>query len=80
MTALKDALKNMDETATSDELQNAVFEVGKKFFADNLREWFLTLYKVLFGADSGPKMGSFISLYGAENTVSLIDRRLADGD
>ena len=47
-----------------------------KFYAENLREWFLTLYKVLFGTESGPRMGSFVSLYGIGNTVKLIEERL----
>ena len=73
---LKESLEKLDESATADEIQNQVFEIGKKFYSDNLRNWFLTLYKVLFGAESGPKMGSFISLYGIENTIKLIEERL----
>ena len=77
---LKIALKEMDETSSSEEIQNVVFETGKKFFAENLRDWFLTLYSVLFGAESGPKMGSFISLYGIQNTIKLIDDRVSNGN
>lgn len=76
MLELRDTLKNMQKDAVADEIQNAVFEVGNKFYAENLREWFLTLYKVLFGTESGPRMGSFVSLYGIGNTVKLIEERL----
>ena len=69
-------LKGMSKEARADEIQNAVFEVGKKFYAENLREWFLTLYRVLFATESGPRMGSFVSLYGLENTIRLIEERL----
>ncbi len=74
---LENSLKKFDESTTADEIQNQVFEIGKKFYVDNLRGWFLTLYKVLFGAESGPKMGSFISLYGVKNMIKLIEERLS---
>ncbi len=76
LSELRRTLKNTSPEAKADEIQNAVFEVGKKFYAENLREWFLTLYKVLFGTESGPRMGSFINLYGVENTINLINERL----
>lgn len=76
---LKIALENMDEKSSAEEIQNIVFETGKKFFTENLRDWFLTIYSVLFGAESGPKMGSFIALYGIQNTIKLIDERISNG-
>ena len=76
MLDLCNTLRGMPNDATANEIQNAIFEVGKKFYADSLRDWFLTLYKVLFGTESGPRMGSFIDLYGIENTINLIDERL----
>jgi lysyl-tRNA synthetase class 1 len=76
LRAFKDTLSEMDGGATSDTFQNAVFEVGKKFYPGNAKAWFLTLYGTLFGAESGPKIGSFISLYGVMNTIKLIDERV----
>ncbi|MBQ9335374.1 MAG: lysine--tRNA ligase [Alphaproteobacteria bacterium] len=76
MLELRDKLHDISKDAVADEIQNAVFEIGKRFYSENLREWFLTLYKVLFGTESGPRMGSFISLYGLENTIRLIEERL----
>lgn len=77
LSDLKKELESLDESTSADMLQNAIFEVGKRFFPENLREWFLTLYKVLFGSESGPKMGSFVYLYGIKNTIRLIDERLS---
>lgn len=63
-------------TDTSAEyLQNITFEVGKRFYND-IKEWFVTIYSVLFGTVSGPKMGSFISLYGIQNTIKLINKKI----
>jgi lysyl-tRNA synthetase class 1 len=78
LSALKLALEKASDKSTAEELQNIVFEVGKKFF-ENIRDWFLTLYRVLFGAESGPRMGSFISLYGVKNMMNLIEERVSNG-
>ena len=42
--------------------------------------WFKALYEILLGRDQGPRMGSFIALYGVAETVSLIKRVLAGED
>ena len=36
----------------------------------------MCLYKNLLGQNEGPRMGSFIVLYGIENTIGLIDDSL----
>jgi lysyl-tRNA synthetase class 1 len=76
LEAFRDAIIGMDEASTSDDFQNVVFEVGKKFYPGNTKAWFLTLYSVLFGAESGPKIGSFVPLYGITNMAKLIDERV----
>ena len=52
--------------------------MGKRqdYFA-SLREWFKALYQILLGQDSGPRMGSFIALYGIHETIQLLDRVIA---
>jgi lysyl-tRNA synthetase class 1 len=78
LNALKEELLAKDEDAPAEELQNAVFNVGKNFFGDDVKHWFETIYGVLFGTKSGPKIGSFISLYGINNTAKLIAKRISD--
>ena len=71
-----DALKDLDaELAGSwppdtpgDEIQNVVFEVGKRHPFESLRHWFQALYETLLGSSQGPRMGSFIALYGIDNS------------
>ena len=38
------------------------------------------LYEILLGQSQGPRMGSFIALYGVAETVALIDRALNGED
>ena len=80
-----DALRDLDAElstlatgTTSNELQNLVFEVGKRHPFDSLRDWFQALYETLLGSSQGPRMGSFIALYGIDNSRELIRQSLPD--
>jgi lysyl-tRNA synthetase, class I len=74
------ALEALPADAPADEIQNAVYEVGKRHpELGSLREWFQALYQMLLGQDSGPRMGTFIALYGVEETKDLL-RRLVAGE
>jgi len=78
LAALDEELAAMDETATAEELQNLVYEIGKDphFGFETLRDWFKALYETLLGSSQGPRMGSFIALYGVANTRKLIAEAL----
>jgi lysyl-tRNA synthetase class 1 len=54
-----------------------VYEAGKAVGFDNLRDWFKALYETLIGSSQGPRMGSFIALYGLDETRALIATALA---
>jgi lysyl-tRNA synthetase class 1 len=56
-------------------LQTLVYEIGNAFFPV-VKDWFDAFYQVLFGQQSGPRVGSFIALYGKEDTCALIESRL----
>jgi lysyl-tRNA synthetase class 1 len=79
-----DALRDLDaelaalDPATSgDEIQHIVFEIGKRYPFESLRHWFQALYETLLGSSQGPRMGSFIALYGVDNSRRLIAEALA---
>ena len=69
-------LANLDPATPGDEIQTLVFEIGKRHAFESLRHWFQTLYETLLGSSQGPRMGSFIALYGVENTRTLIAEAL----
>ena len=62
---------------SAEDIQNIVYEIGKTGGFDNLRDWFKALYETLLGSSAGPRMGSFIALYGIENSRKLIAEALA---
>lgn len=70
---LLSVLRSLPKQSSSDEIQNQVFEVGKRHPYPDLRAWFATLYEVLLGQKEGPRMGSFIALYGIDETIHLIE-------
>jgi lysyl-tRNA synthetase class 1 len=77
---LKRALDGMTATADAETIQTEVYEVGKRHGFADLRAWFKALYEILLGQSEGPRMGSFIALYGLAETRSLIGRVLAGED
>jgi lysyl-tRNA synthetase class 1 len=74
---LREALLALPQDADAEELQNSVYEIGKRHGFENLRDWFRALYEVLLGQSEGPRMGSFIALYGRAESIALIDAALA---
>ena len=78
------ALESLDARLAScssqdpSDIQQGVYEAGKPFF-QNLKEWFSCFYQVLLGQKSGPRAGTFISLYGKEETRALIQKALRSG-
>ena len=65
------------EALEAKELQDIVYAVGNAHVFDPLRDWFGAIYQVLLGADQGPRFGSFIALYGVNETRKLIEDALA---
>ncbi len=75
---LDSELAKLPEEASAEDIQTIVFEVGKQHFGkENLRTWFQALYETLLGSSQGPRMGSFIALYGIDNGRQLIAEALA---
>jgi lysyl-tRNA synthetase class 1 len=79
-----EALRDLDarlaalaEDADAEAIQTEVYEVGKAHPFETLRDWFKALYETLLGTSQGPRMGSFIALYGVANSRKLIAEALA---
>ena len=76
---LDTALAALDPATPAEDIQTLVYEIGKSqaHGFETLRDWFKALYETLLGTSQGPRMGSFISLYGIENSRKLIAEALA---
>lgn len=76
LTQLYDYLVAAPKNATAEDIQNTVYEIGKKHPFTDLKLWFAALYEILLGQPTGPRMGTFIALYGRKETCALIERVL----
>src|SRR5471030_428509 len=86
---LRDALSQLPAGSTAEEIQNVVYEIGRREpFLDAVKkgkdgrpgvslDWFNMLYQVLLGQEKGPRFGSFVAVYGLTNAVAMIDGALA---
>jgi lysyl-tRNA synthetase class 1 len=87
---LRDALSQLPANATPQQIQDVVYEIGRREpFLDKTGkkgkdgkpgvslDWFNMLYQVLLGQEKGPRFGSFVAVYGLKNTVDMIDGALA---
>jgi lysyl-tRNA synthetase class 1 len=79
LRALDAKLAEMPADASAEDIQNEVYAIGKDeaYGFASLRDWFKALYETLLGAEQGPRMGSFIALYGIANSRDLIAETLA---
>ena len=89
LTDLRDALSQLPPNATAEAIQDVVYEIGRREpFLDEKKkakdgkpgvslDWFNMLYQVLLGQEKGPRFGSFVAVYGVQNTVDMIDGALA---
>jgi lysyl-tRNA synthetase class 1 len=90
LRALSEALARVPAGVGADELQTVLYDVGRSVprYQDPgakgatpdkpgvSNAWFGAIYQVLLGEERGPRFGSFIELYGVENTRALIAKAL----
>jgi lysyl-tRNA synthetase class 1 len=91
--ALSEKLATLQDDADGEAIQNAMLDVARSIerFQDHTKKspeggpgvsvaFFQMIYQVLLGQERGPRFGSFVALYGIDNTRELIRRALAGED
>jgi lysyl-tRNA synthetase class 1 len=85
-------LAQLPASAGADEIQHALYDVARPIprYQDHSakgataarpgvsNEFFNMIYAILLGETSGPRLGSFIAIYGPGETRKLIDKALAN--
>ncbi|MEF2553792.1 lysine--tRNA ligase [Aurantimonas sp. A2-1-M11] len=85
LEALDASLATLPADADGEAIQNALLDVARTIerYQDHKKsgpqggpgvsgEWFQALYQILIGQEKGPRFGSFVALYGLEETRALI--------
>lgn len=75
---LSNQLSKLDKDTSAEDIQACIYQIGKDHYGADLKSWFSTMYEVLFGQSEGPRMGTFIALYGIENFIKLINNVIND--
>jgi lysyl-tRNA synthetase class 1 len=78
LTELRDYLNGLLPGTAADDIMTKIYDLGLKYYSkETMRDWFKAMYQLLLGSEQGPRMGSFIALFGAKETIGLIDAALA---
>ncbi len=86
LEGLSSALATLPKSASAEEIQHLLYDVARAIprYQDMRvkgataerpgvsNDWFAMLYRVLLGESRGPRFGSFVALYGIEETRVLI--------
>jgi lysyl-tRNA synthetase class 1 len=89
---LSSKLTHLPADVSADEIQHALYDIARPIprYQDHSvkgataarpgvsNEFFNMIYAVLLGESHGPRFGSFIAIYGLDETRKLIDKALAD--
>ncbi len=88
---ISSTLSQLSTNRSADEIQHALYDIARPVprYQDRSakgataarpgvsNEFFNMVYAVLLGESQGPRLGSFIAIYGLEETQALIDKALA---
>jgi lysyl-tRNA synthetase, class I len=90
LRSLDAALAALAPDADADQIQNALLDVGRAIprYQDPTKvspsggpgvklDWFQAIYEILLGQERGPRLGTFIALYGIPETRALIAKALS---
>ena len=72
---INDILENKEELS-AEEYQSLIYKYGKEIYPENLREWFVSLYQILFGSDNGPRLGSLFYLYKKNKVIQILQNSI----
>jgi lysyl-tRNA synthetase, class I len=84
-------LSQLPRTVSADEIQHALYDIARPIprYQDHSakgstperpgvsNEFFNMMYAILLGENRGPRLGSFIAIYGIDETRKLIEKALA---
>ncbi|MFZ4540660.1 MAG: lysine--tRNA ligase [Rickettsiales bacterium] len=77
LSELRQFLSTIPDGMKGEDIQTYIYTLGVKYYSkETMREWFKAMYETMLGSQQGPRMGSFIALFGAQGSIKLIDAAL----
>lgn len=79
INAIRQLIQRIKAESEAEKIQGAIFEVARE---NNLkpRDFFKTLYRILLGASSGPRLGPYIIAMGRKNVINALQRRIEEAE
>jgi len=77
--AIEELVQILQTEADADKIQSAVFDAARRHGVQP-SQFFKTLYVMLLGTPSGPRLGPYIVAMGRQNVVDALKRVLAKGE
>jgi lysyl-tRNA synthetase class 1 len=75
-TAIKELTETLQSEMEPDAIQAMIFSTARRYGIQP-SQFFKTLYTILLGTPTGPRLGSYIAATGTENFVATMKRALA---
>lgn len=72
LKVIRDELLQLDDNSSGDDFQQVFYDTAREFETD-VKTLFKECYQILLGTESGPRMGSFIKLFGKGQFIGLIN-------
>lgn len=72
---IKVELIQMEKDCAPEDIQSIFYKIGTDSNYENLRDFFKMVYQTLLGQEQGPRLGSFVKLYGINKTIELIETK-----
>lgn len=69
-------VEELQNISTREMIQTSIYNVLRNSHYKNLKIGFQSLYSILLGTTSGPRLSSFIKLYGVKETIALIKSKV----
>ncbi|MCS7125526.1 MAG: lysine--tRNA ligase [Aigarchaeota archaeon] len=73
--AIKELIDRLLLVSSSNEIQNAIFTIARKYNIDP-PEFFKKLYKIFLGREYGPRLGPYLQDMGVEKAVEILKRTI----
>ena len=74
-TAIKQLIQKLQTTDDTGIIQAEIFEISRRNNL-NTKEFFETLYTILFGTFSGPRLGPYLIDMGKDNAIKTLEKSL----
>lgn len=78
LTRVDALLASFGANDDAEAMQTQFYELGKELYGkERLRDWFKFLYESLLGFANGPRLGTFVTIFGVGETRALVAKALA---